>query len=360
MGIVDKLERFRKEPLNSVRRTIRNKFTKYFFANLSGGYAPLPPNIILFVTHRCDLKCSYCYVHESNKKRNKKDEMSFSELKRIIDKISRFKPTISITGGEPLLRADLTKLIRYAQEKGCDCILFTNGLLLTNKIAKGLVDSGLGKVCISIGGSKNIDEKTIKAIGLIREERRKKTFPKVGLLCTVSTENQDNLSSLACGAKKIKADFFTFRHLYYSRNDLVREHNDRFKDCFGLKSGGLDRASVSIPNAEKVIDQIRKIILDREAKKRFYPDLSLGKVFKYYSDCAHPLRKRCLYPWFFGSIKPNGDLSLCFHKYIVGNLKNQGFKDLWNNKKARHFREVLLKEKYFPACTRCCGLFVYQ
>ena len=353
-------------------QNLKYRFSKHVLANLPGGYALPPVNFNLLVTYRCNIKCNFCYLYENNTRENEEKEMSLNEIKKIIDEISRFKPSIYITGGEPLLYRHITEVVKYIKEKGCYCGLFTNGLLLNEKIAEELVDSKLNNICISLGGTKHVHEnarnmpgsfeKAIKAIKLMKRitNEKKSSFPKIGLFCTISKENEGVLYDLLPIAKKLEADILTYKHLYFSRDNMIKRHNEKFRRYFGIDAEGISKTGIEVGvDAAKVIEQMKKINKDQGIKKKFYPNFSLDEVFKYYSDCAYPLRKRCFFPWFSASIKPNGDLSVCFHNYVVGNLKNKSFRELWNNKKARHFRKVIQKEKTFPACTRCGGLFRY-
>ena len=338
-------------------QNLKYKFSKYILANLPIGYALPPINFNFLITYRCNLKCNFCYLYENNTVKNKEKEMSFNDVKKIIDEISEFKPSIYLTGGEPLLYKDIVKVIRYIKEKGCYCGLFTNGLLLTEKIAEELVDSKLNNICVSIGGSKEIHEKArnmhasfekaINAVKLMKKaiEKKKSSFPKIGLFCTISKENEGDLYDLLPIAKKLKVDILTYKHLYFSKSSMIKRHNEKFRGYFGVNAEGIIKTGIESANAAKVIEQMKRINKDQSVKKRFYPNFSLDEVFKYYSDCAYPLRKRCFFPWFSASIKPNGDLSVCFHNYVAGNLKNNSFKGLWNNKKARQFRKIILKEK---------------
>lgn len=52
-------------------------------------------------------------------------------------------------------------------------------------------------------------------------------------------------------------------------------------------------------------------------------------------------------------IFPDGSVRPCLSMdYIAGNIKEESFLKIWNNKKFRRYREVI-KEKVFPACTKC-------
>ena len=89
--------------------------------------------LVLNVTNNCNLNCPYCFGPEKSKK-----EKDFNELCDIISRAQKEgTKRIVFTGGEPLLRKDIFKLIEYAKKQKLFTILHTNGILLdTDKILK--------------------------------------------------------------------------------------------------------------------------------------------------------------------------------------------------------------------------------
>ena len=88
----------------------------------------------LELTWRCNVKCLHCYVaHQPETK--KQHEISFNEIKNILDQLSTEGCLwLLITGGEPLIRKDFLDIYVYARERGFIVTLFTNGTLLNENI----------------------------------------------------------------------------------------------------------------------------------------------------------------------------------------------------------------------------------
>ena len=81
-----------------------------------------------YVTRKCDLKCSYCIPPAI------KNELSTSEVFKILEKIRPHNPALSITGGEPLVRADIVEILKKARELRFELIwLNTNAILLERR-----------------------------------------------------------------------------------------------------------------------------------------------------------------------------------------------------------------------------------
>ena len=113
------------------------KFFKYL---VGGGLL----NINLEVTKRCNARCDFCDYWK---------EKTVPELKDYVPVIKKLKPlSVSLTGGEPLLRKDLTDIIAsLRQNLGFLFIsLITNGALLTKERGVELWKAGLDELSISL------------------------------------------------------------------------------------------------------------------------------------------------------------------------------------------------------------------
>ncbi|UCF71039.1 MAG: radical SAM protein [candidate division WOR-3 bacterium] len=101
------------------------------------------------VTYRCNLACEFCYVGDHCGR-----ELSTNDLKKILFKIYHEAkvPSVSFTGGEPLLREDIAKLISYAAQIGLWTNLITNGTLLYDDTVRSLKKAGLSSAQVSIEG----------------------------------------------------------------------------------------------------------------------------------------------------------------------------------------------------------------
>ncbi len=116
------------------------------------------------ITQRCNLNCFYCH-HEGEQKTSSemKKETILSAVHCMAEIGVKY---VKITGGEPLLRADIVEIVRsIAQTKGIsDISLTTNGFLL-GMLARSLKDAGLTRINIGCDSfSSNITPKRIKSI----------------------------------------------------------------------------------------------------------------------------------------------------------------------------------------------------
>ena len=104
-----------------------------------------PYALLAELTYSCPLHCPYC----SNPVRSEtKDELSAEEWRRVIrEAVSLGVLQIGFSGGEPLQRPDLEKLIEVAHEAGAYTNLITSAIGLTERRAAALVNAGLTVDC---------------------------------------------------------------------------------------------------------------------------------------------------------------------------------------------------------------------
>ena len=120
------------------------------------------------VTDRCNFRCVYCMPRETFGRDFafvERDELlTFEEIARMCRiAVGEGVEKIRLTGGEPLLRRRLDKLVAMLSpiDGLVDLALTTNGALLTKDVARALRDAGLGRITISADA---IDAKTFRAI----------------------------------------------------------------------------------------------------------------------------------------------------------------------------------------------------
>lgn len=103
------------------------------------------------VTDRCNFRCTYCMPEEGLDWLNREDLLSFEEITRVATiMVNRYGvSSIRLTGGEPLVRANLAELVGMLAPLGTDLTMTTNGATL-RKHAQPLFDAGLKRINISL------------------------------------------------------------------------------------------------------------------------------------------------------------------------------------------------------------------
>src|SRR5687767_259120 len=115
------------------------------------------------VTDRCNIRCFYCMPDENVRFRPRHEILTFEEIERFARVAASLGVNkLRLTGGEPLVRADLHKLVQHLAAIGGirDIALTTNGILLEEQ-AQGLKDAGLARINISLDA---LTEETFRRI----------------------------------------------------------------------------------------------------------------------------------------------------------------------------------------------------
>lgn len=106
------------------------------------------------LTRACNLACVHCRA-EAQLRRDPR-ELSTTEALAVIDDIATFEipPTLILTGGDPMRRADLIELIAHATTRGVRCTLTPAGTpLASHRRLEGARDAGVQRIAISLDGS---------------------------------------------------------------------------------------------------------------------------------------------------------------------------------------------------------------
>jgi cyclic pyranopterin phosphate synthase len=105
----------------------------------------------LSITDRCNLRCTYCMPAEGMHWLPRDELLTFEELAVIARVcVERYGfESVRLTGGEPLVRAHITRLIGMLAPLGIDIALTTNGVKLA-EVAHDLAAAGLRRINVSL------------------------------------------------------------------------------------------------------------------------------------------------------------------------------------------------------------------
>ncbi len=121
-------------------------------APLVDGFGRVHNNLRISVTDRCNIRCFYCMPADNVTFMDRAELLSFEEIERFVRvAVGLGVNKIRLTGGEPLVRRELHKLIeKIARMPGVtDVGLTTNGILLAEQ-AQALWDAGLRRLNVSL------------------------------------------------------------------------------------------------------------------------------------------------------------------------------------------------------------------
>ena len=314
------------------------------------GYITLPVLSEVAVTWRCNIICQFCYAScrcvSGSSDESDLEELSTSDVKRILDIIFRDAevPSVSFTGGEPVLRSDLSELIAYAANSlGMRVNLITNGTLISEQLAKDFKASGLASAQVSIESPDEAVHDELCGVkgafksSVIGLRALKNAGVPVHPHATLCRSNKSSLLRMAQFAKSLGVERFSLNMI--------------------IPAGRGINEVLSVKYSE-----VKDIILEIQSAAD-----SSGIEFMWYSPTplclfnpiSHQLgNKGCSACEGLLSIDPFGRMLPCSSwKEPLGNLLQEGFKPLWFGERGQLLRE---KRMAHPNCRNCDHFAVCQ
>jgi radical SAM protein with 4Fe4S-binding SPASM domain len=269
--------------------------------------SPILPEIVqIESTNICNAKCVFCPRDEMHRRQG---IMSLDLFRKIVDECAALGIThVRVHNyGEPFVDRKLVEKVRYAKQKGIKEVgMISNGSLITEQVARGMIDAGLDAINISVDASgKDVFEST-----------------RIGLKYDKVIANIERLVRLRAESGR--------RHPKLILS-FVRQNNSADEQAF--------------------IEHWRKI-----ADKIHITDLhNWGGTLHQRSDVNYP----CYRPWLTFTVLWDGRVSLCCADFdgrtILGDLNTETIEQIWNNERYRAVRREHL-ESGGPDVCRACDL----
>ena len=268
------------------------------------------------ITNRCNQSCPHCYIPKDNIDLNKK------YINRIADNIN--SGVIDLAGGEPLLRDDIYEIIRYIKSKKLKCGLYTNGSLITKKVAKDLKRAGLDTSVITLNS--DIEQEHNNLIGC------------------------NNWNSIVEGIRNLVSEGI----IVYVYTPVHRVSIGKLKDIrnFSKSLGARQIFHKYMPRSYD--DDL--VINDKEEWYRAKNEIlyEINPVHrKHVERLIKVFDRTCVGGLFEVSIKSNGDVTPCpfINDLVLGNIKHKNLRDIFN----KRFENKQFLDFFNPPkeCTDC-------
>ncbi len=273
------------------------------------GVAGFPGTVRVENTNHCNANCITC-TRELMKRPTGLMDMEL--FMKIVDECAanRVRKLHLHNFGEPMLDKKLVEKIVYARKKGIETRLFTNMSIMTEELARSLVEAGLGKIKISMDGNtpqtfeairRGLSyERVVKNIELLLRERERqgKESPKIELVFVETERN------------------------YFEREEFVRRWKHRVD-------------GVHITSYHNWAGSLRK---EGEIRGRELPCPRIWQTF---------------------TVLWDGRVALCCMDYngdvVLGNLNKESIKEIFNGERLRRIREYHLQGRFhmIPICRDC-------
>ncbi len=222
-------------------------------------------------TSRCNLHCRTCL-------RNAWDEdqgdMSAATFDRILEALRRLDPPPSVFFGgfgEPLVHPQIIDMVAQVKALGASAELISNGMLLDETRAQGLIDAGLDILWISLDGATPESYTDVRLgaalpdvmtnVARFRDRRPLGTTPEIGISFVAMRRNISDLPAMLRLAQELGAVHFLVTNvLPYTRalcDEALYTRTLSNNDC--LPSPTLPH--LSLPRMDALNDDLRAAVL---------------------------------------------------------------------------------------------------
>ncbi|MBN2482650.1 MAG: radical SAM protein [Candidatus Omnitrophica bacterium] len=299
--------------------------------------------VIISLTHRCNGNCRMCDIPD-----DADTELPSSCWKQVIkDAYILGASTVVFSGGEPFLRDDLFELISYVKQNHMNACVTTNGLLLDEKRARALYESGIDVVNVSLEGNDKVHEylrgtgsfsKVTSALAYLQHYKIETTIATM-----VSRYNYKYLPEIVSYARKYDSTTIKFQPF----NSLFLHDKTRNNDFFITHK--------EVPQLQKIIGKVIHACDTQGISTN--PVSYLEKIPGYLSGDSFRHRSMCMAPWQSCPIAPGGDVYLCWvlaqPDKTIGNVKEERLLDMWNSERHNAMRESL-RQRGCRGCMMSC------
>jgi radical SAM protein with 4Fe4S-binding SPASM domain len=304
------------------------------------------------LTYRCNLACEHCYLDAGSSPAAPepaqdgprgprllamenfadRSELGTAECFKVIDEIAAFAPeclTI-LTGGEPLLRRDILEIVRRAAERGLWVVVGTNGVCITENLARRLLEAGARGLSLSLDA---LDPERHDRFRMVRGAWQNtvdgaEILNRVGLPFIVQTtagsHNRGELEAIAAFAHdRLAARVW---NLYF----LVPTGRGQFVS--DMTAAQYDEVLASLYSIQRRYDG--RMVVNAKCAPHYIKTVlenagaELDPKVRTYSGGAGG----CPAGTHYMGIRPNGDVTPCpYLPVFAGNLRREALADLWSS-----------------------------
>jgi len=311
------------------------------------------------LTYRCNLACEHCYLDAGStplvgsENFADRSELGTEECFRVIDEISAFAPeclTI-LTGGEPLLRRDILEIVQRAAERGLWVVVGTNGVRITENLARRLADAGARGLSLSLDA---LDPDRHDRFRRVRGAWRNtvegaEILNRAGLPFIVqTTAGSHNLGEL-----EAIADFAHDRLAAKVWNLYFLVPTGRGQFVSDMTPAQYDDVLASLYRIQRKYD--RRMLVNAKCAPHYIKTI-LESALE--DDATAPIRTYsggaggCPAGTHYMGIRPNGDLTPCpYLPVFAGSLRSASLADLWTSSKL--FTDIRRRSSLGGRCGEC-------
>lgn len=319
-----------------------------------------PVCLYLEVTNRCNLLCTTC--PRTYEELEPPADMSWELFTSIVDQVPDLARAVLHGVGEPMLVADLSRMVRYLKDRYVYVLFNTNGTVLSERNGRALIAAELDELRVSLDASNRESFKAIRGrdyfnrivhnVRAFRElqERERHGKPLVSAWLTGLKETVEELPAFVKLAADIGVkEVYLQRLVFFDQAAIGKAQPDQaLFERLTLEEAGFFKEAENLARSLGITFSASGAASE--------PGLSLKRT-----DEGSPW-SLCRRPWSLMYFTANGRALPCciapfsqhgYENYTLGDMTQQTLQDIWNGPAYREFRAALLSNEPPVTCANC-------
>ena len=367
--------------------SIRSNARKNLLAD-PGYAAPLPQEVSLQLTYRCNLRCTHCYQWNDQgffrdfSPARQRTELDLGVVEDVLANTAGLRSKLFLWGGEPLMHSRFGEVAELLERYPRTVNMCTNGLLFKRNLDHLLRIGENLNLLVSLDGlgddhealrGKGTFRRTTENIETMLELKRENRFHgELSLSCMVSHATVGSMYEFMEWAEELGVNTVYFQFPWYISPQVAEAMDELYARSFawlrpdtGTKRPTWHSYTYRLPPEElPVLRESMRRLASRQwgVRVRYQPQLEADEVEDFILGTSRPAqgRNRCLAVSNRMEVHADGNVSSCkfFPEFVVGNLYDTPVAELWQSQAFREVRSILAESGMMPVCSKCILLYL--
>ncbi|MEE1804792.1 radical SAM protein [Streptomyces sp. NPDC101062] len=367
--------------------SIRSRARKNLLAD-PGYAAPLPQEVSLQLTYRCNLRCSHCYQWNEQgffrdfSPSRQRTELDLSVVENVLAATASVRSKLFLWGGEPLMHSKFGEVAALLERYPRTVNMCTNGLLFKRKLDDLLRIGENLNLLVSLDGlgddhealrGKGTFRRTVENIEtMLRLQREGRFRGELSLSCMVSHATVGKMYEFMEWAEELGVNTVYFQFPWYISPEVAGAMDELYEKSFawlqpdtGTKKPTWHSYTYQLPTEQLPVlrESMRRLAARPwRVRVRYQPQLDIDEVEDFILGTSRPAQQRskCLAVSNRMEVHADGNVSSCkfFPEFVVGNLYDTPVTELWQSDAFRQVRRTLAEGGMMPVCSKCILLYL--
>ncbi|HEY0501762.1 MAG TPA: radical SAM protein [Kutzneria sp.] len=353
------------------------------------GYAaPLPQEVSLQLTYRCNLRCTHCYQWNEQgffrdfSPARQKTELDIDVVENVLRTTAPARSKLFLWGGEPLMHTKFGEVAELLEQYPRTVNMCTNGLLFKRRLDDMLRIGENLNLLVSLDGlgedhealrGKGTFKRTMENIRMMLDLKRAGEFTgELSLSCMVSHVTVGKMYEFMEWAEELGVNTVYFQFPWYISPEVAAQMDEVYEQSFswlkpdtGTKQPTWHSYTYQLPAEQLPVLRDSMARLASRAwrvRVRYQPQLEADEVEDFILGTSRPAQRRskCLAVSNRMEVHADGNVSSCkfFPEFVVGNLYDTEVTELWQSESFRQVRSILSANGMMPVCSKCILLYL--